>query len=271
MAISFARSNGWYALGEKFAIMKKVFVIGIGAGNPDYMTIQAINALNSVDVFFVFEKGEDKDDLVRMRKEICDRFIKDRKYRFFTVRSPARDATTPSYKAGVQSWHQERAEILKSFIKDEMREGECAAFLTWGDPTLYDSTLRILQNVRGDGSLEFDCEIIPGISSIQALAARHKIALNTIGESIHITTGRKLAEELPDSDSIIVMLDSGEGLKAAENEDVDIYWGAYLGTEYEILVSGKMSEVAGDIQRIRKQARAERGWIMDTYLLRRNS
>jgi len=61
MAISFALSNGWYALGEKFAIMKKVFVIGIGAGNPDYMTIQAINALNCVDVFFVFEKGEDKE------------------------------------------------------------------------------------------------------------------------------------------------------------------------------------------------------------------
>lgn len=251
--------------------MKKVLVIGIGAGDPDYMTIQAINALNRVDVFFVFEKGEEKDDLVRLRKEICDRFIKDRQYRFVTVRSPVRDTTTASYKAGVQSWHQERAELLKSFLKDEVHEGECAAFLTWGDPTLYDSTLRILQNVRGDDSPEFDYEIIPGISSIQALAARHKIALNTIGESIHVTTGRKITEGLPDSDSIVVMLDSGEGLKATEDEDVEIYWGAYLGTEYEILISGKMSEVADDIQRIRKQARAERGWIMDTYLLRRNA
>lgn len=252
--------------------MKKVLVIGIGAGDPDYMTIQAINALNRADVFFVFEKGEEKDDLVRLRKEICDRFInKDRKYRFVTVRSPVRDATTSSYKAGVQSWHQERAELLKSFLKDEVREGECAAFLTWGDPTLYDSTLRILQNVCGQDSLEFDCDVIPGISSIQALAAHHKVALNTIGESIHITTGRKLAKGLPDSDSIIVLLDSGEGLNAMESEDLDIYWGAYLGTEGEILVSGKMREVAGEIQRIRRKARAERGWIMDTYLLRRRS
>lgn len=177
----------------------------------------------------------------------------------------------PSYKAGVELWHQERMELLKTFLKDEVREGECAAFLNWGEPTLYDSMLRILQNVRDDDSPEFDYEIIPGISSNQALAARHKVALNTIGESIHITTGRKLAEGLPDFDSIVVMLDSGEGLKATESEDVDIYWGAYLGTEYEILGAGKMSEVAGDIQRIRRQAKAERGWIMDTYLLRRNS
>jgi precorrin-6A synthase len=44
--------------------MRKVFVIGIGAGNPDYVTVQAINALNQVDVFFVMEKGRDKEDLV---------------------------------------------------------------------------------------------------------------------------------------------------------------------------------------------------------------
>ena len=30
--------------------MRKVFVIGIGTGNPDYVTVQAINALNEVDV-----------------------------------------------------------------------------------------------------------------------------------------------------------------------------------------------------------------------------
>ncbi|MGI9403481.1 MAG: precorrin-6A synthase (deacetylating) [Hyphomicrobium sp.] len=252
--------------------MKKVFVIGIGAGNPDYITIQAINALNQVDVFYVFDKGEAKNDLIRLRKEICNRFIKDEEYRFVEVRSPTRDATVSSYKADVESWHREKAEIFKSLIKDEMNDGECAAFLTWGDPSLYDSTLRILQHVRAEGPLEFDYEVIPGISSIQALAAQHKVPLNTIGESIHITTGRKLAEGLPNnSDSIVVLLDSGTALRAAESQDVVIYWGAYLGTEDEILVSGKLSEVAGDIERIRRQAKAEKGWIMDTYLLRRIS
>ena len=40
--------------------MKKVLIIGIGAGNPDYVTVQAINALNEVDVFFVIDKGKEK-------------------------------------------------------------------------------------------------------------------------------------------------------------------------------------------------------------------
>ena len=37
--------------------MKKILIIGIGAGDPDYMTVQAINALNRADVFFVMDKG----------------------------------------------------------------------------------------------------------------------------------------------------------------------------------------------------------------------
>ena len=40
--------------------MKKVLIIGIGAGNPDYITVQAIKALNEVDVFFVIDKGKEK-------------------------------------------------------------------------------------------------------------------------------------------------------------------------------------------------------------------
>ena len=61
--------------------MRKVFIIGIGAGNPDYITVQAINALNAVDVFFVMEKGRETEDLVRLHKEICERHIKDKSYR----------------------------------------------------------------------------------------------------------------------------------------------------------------------------------------------
>ena len=72
-------------------LMKKVFVIGIGAGNPDYVTVQAINALNEVDVFFVIDKGKEKEDLVRLRKEICDRFIENKSYRTVVAPDPPRD------------------------------------------------------------------------------------------------------------------------------------------------------------------------------------
>jgi precorrin-6A synthase len=112
--------------------------------------------------------------------------------------------------------------------------------------------------------------VIPGISAIQALAARHRIALNRIGKSIHITTGRKIAEGLPDNiDDVIVMLDADCSFKHLGDSEIDIYWGAYVGTEDEILVAGDLRERMQDIERVRTEAKARKGWIMDTYLLRR--
>jgi len=140
----------------------------------------------------------------------------------------------------------------------------------WGDPSLYDSTLRIIDQVAARRTVAFDWEIIPGITSIQALAARHKISLNEIGEPIHITTGRRLIEERPaDGTNVLVLLDGNCAFKTLTNDDIDIYWGAYLGTADEILLSGRLSELSERIEQVRAQARNQKGWIMDTYLLRK--
>lgn len=250
--------------------MKRILAIGIGTGNPDHMTIQAVNALNTVDVFFLLDKGSEKDDFAKLRKDVCERYVKDRSPKWVEIPSPARDASMPSYKDAVHLWHQKKAEIFTSLIRDKLKDGECGAFLVWGDPSLYDSTLRILQQIAAEGLLQFEYEVIPGVSSIQVLAARHKIALNTIGEPVLFTTGRKLAAGLPDNaDNVVVFLDNGQGLQAIADKDVDIYWGAYLGSDDEVLISGRLPDVVGDIMRIRRDCAARKKWIMDTYLLRR--
>ncbi len=251
--------------------MKRVLVIGIGAGNPDYVTIEAINALNQADVIFVLDKGPQKADLTRLRREICERYIINRSPRLVEVPSPLRESSPLYYEATVQAWHEAKAEIFKTLIRDEIMEGECGALLVWGDPSLYDSTLRTLQQVAATGSPPFDYDVIPGVSSLHVLAARHRITLNTIGEPILITTGRKLAQGLPlGVDTIVVLLDGGPGLEAIKNEDLHIYWGAYLGTPDEILISGRVCDVVDDIKRIRRDSKAAKGWIMDAFLLRRN-
>ena len=103
---------------------------------------------------------------------------------------------------------------------------------------------------------------------MQALAAAHKLPLNRIGESVLITTGRKLAEGFPENaDSVVVMLD-GQCAFRRVDPDTEIYWGAYLGTADEILIAGRLGDVAQEIERVRAEARARKGWIMDTYLLR---
>jgi precorrin-6A synthase len=250
--------------------MKKILIIGIGAGNPDYVTMQAVNALNQVDVFFIMDKGPSKTKLIELRKEICRRYIRGNDHRFVDATSPgwARDAE--DYLATVDNLNRDKQALFERLIAEEMTDGECGAFLVWGDPTLYDSTIRIIEIIANSGRHQLDFEVIPGISSVQALAARHKTTLNRIGRSIEITTGRKMAEGFPENiDSVVVMLDAEDTYKQFADQDIDIYWGAYVGTPDEILVSGKLKDVAQDIERARADARRANGWIMDSYLMRR--
>jgi len=248
---------------------RKVFVIGIGAGNPDFVTVQAVNAMNQVDVFFIPDKGIGKEDLARVRREIIERHVRNRSFRTVEYEAPRRRSAREDYEAAVSDWHDEVEAAYGKLIMEELGASETGAFLVWGDPTLYDSTMRILDRLQARGDFELDYEVLPGISSIQALAARHKVALANIGRSILVSTGREMAEGLPNTvDSVVILLNAEKALRAAGG-DLDVYWGAYVGTPNEILVTGKLREVIDDIERIRDEARHDKGWIMDAVLLKK--
>ncbi|MBD9604147.1 precorrin-6A synthase [Pseudomonas sp. PvR086] len=250
--------------------MKRLLVIGVGAGNPDYITMQAVKALNRVDVFFLMDKGQSKDKLIDLRRELCERYITDHDYRFVEAHSPERERGDVDYNASVEDLNRAKQQTFERLINEEMTDDQCAGFLVWGDPALYDSTIRILQAILASGRCLFEFEVIPGITSVQALAAQHKVPLNSIGRSIEITTGRRLAAgQVSDADSLVVMLDAQDAYHHVADQETDIYWGAYLGTPDEILISGKLKDVADEIERVRKAARLANGWIMDTYLLRK--
>lgn len=252
--------------------MKKILVIGIGAGNPDYLTVQAIEALNRADVFFVMDKGAAKEKLIALRKHIIARFVIGDRYRMVEAVSPERrpDASDADYRSAVDELNSDKQRIFEQLITTGLHDGETGAFLVWGDPSLYDSTIRILEAITDEGNCVFDYEVIPGISSVQALAAKHRIPLNQIGRSIEITNGRGIANGFPPGvDSVVVMLDSQNAYKQLAHEDLDIFWGAYVGTPDEILISGRLCDVMAEIESVRADARTKHGWIMDTYLLRR--
>jgi precorrin-6A synthase len=253
--------------------MRTILVIGIGAGNPEHVTMQAVRALNEVDVFFALDKGAAKHDLLALRREICKRYIEPgRSYRFVEARDPVRDEQVASYDARVDAWHGERVEILERMLAEELQDYDTGAFLVWGDPSLYDSTLRILERMSERAKLRFVYRVIPGISSVQALAASHRVPLNRIGGAVHITTGRRLNEpNTRAQDDVVVMLDGECAFKQLPGDDYDIYWGAYAGSDDELLRAGRLSELSEEIERVRAAARGQRGWIMDTYLLRRRA
>jgi precorrin-6A synthase len=246
---------------------RHIHVIGIGAGDPEYVTVQAIEALNRTQVFFATDKGPDKEqatsDLVGLRREICARFIREPGYRFVELADPQR-STDVDYRTAVSDWHAARARMWATAIATELGPDGVGAFLAWGDPSLYDSTLRVLEAVAADIDISYD--VIPGITAVQALTARHRISLNEVGEPVLITTGRQLrARGL--SGSAVVMLDSECSFRSCA-PDTRIWWGAYLGTDNELLAAGTIGEVGEQIAGLRAEARSRHGWIMDTYLLR---
>lgn len=251
---------------------RQIRVIGIGTGDPEHLTLQAVRALSDVDAVFVLDKRAETADLVEIRKRICAAHIS-RPHRVVTVEDPPRERRPADYGATVEAWHAARAERLEAAFAAELESGQIGAILVWGDPALYDSSLRILDRIAARGRLALRCAVIPGLSSVQVLAARHGVPLNAIGGPVLITTGRRLAAGWPGgaddgADSVVVMLD-GDPSFAGLDPELTIYWGAYLGSPDEILVSGRLGTVGAEIRRVRAQARARHGWIMDIYLLRR--
>jgi precorrin-6A synthase len=251
--------------------VRRLLVIGIGAGDPEHVTTQAVRALNEAEVFFIIDKGIAADELVALRREICARFVEDPSYRIVEVPDPPRDRTSAAYGSAVDDWRARRAAAWEPLLREELGEDGVGAFLVWGDPSLYDSTIDVIERVLAAGRVELEYEVIPGISAVHALTARHRIALNRVGGAVQITTGRRLAAGgwPQDADDVIVMLDAECSFQHVDPNGVEIFWGAYLGSPDELLVAGPLAEAGPDIQRVRAQARERKGWIMDTYLLRR--
>jgi precorrin-6A synthase len=259
-------------------VVRELLIIGMGPGHPDQVTVQAVKALNRADVFFRIDKGDEKSGLNAARDEILRRHVTRTGYRVVDIPEPPRDRsqalTADGYQGAVSDWHAARAELIAAAIEAELGTDGVGAFLVWGDPSVYDSMLRIVDRVLALGTVDFNCTVIPGVTSVQALAAAHRIPLNRVGEPIHITPARRLAElpkpGLPDGlDSAVVMLDRGFTAAGFGEPGLSVFWGAYLSTDDEVLISGPLADVADEITATRTRLRERHGWIMDAYLLRR--
>ena len=249
--------------------MRNLTLIGIGTGNPDHLTYQGTAAINAADLILIPRKGGDKADLADLRRQICDRVLTNGSTRIAEFDLPRRDATNPDYHAGVEAWHAAIAAAWTEAVSTRTPTPDHVVLLIWGDPSLYDSALRIAARLEPPPRLR----MIPGITAMQALTAAHRIPLNEIGAPFLVTTGRRLRESgwPREVDTLIVMLDGDCAFQTLPSDEIAIWWGAYLGMPEEILISGPLAEVGPKIVAARAAARARHGWIMDTYLLRRTT
>lgn len=248
--------------------VRRVTVVGIGAGDPDQITVEAAGALRAATFAIVAVKRDD-DPLVAARQAVIDRHAPG--LEVVAVRDPERDrsaastSTVSSYEGVVVDWHDARAALYETVLVD--RPDGDVVFLVWGDPAFYDSTIRVVEKVLAAGRISFDWDVIPGISALQVLAARHRIVLHDVGQALLVTTGRRLREAVDaGADNVLVMLNARLELDGLE--DWTIWWGANLGTAHESLVAGRVGDVRAEVESARAATKAAAGWVMDVYLLR---
>lgn len=251
---------------------RRIKIIGVGPGDPDQVTLEAVAAMRSVDFFLVTDKsGTVKkgmpDPLVRAREELLDRHLS-APARVVKVDDAPRErreeftGTDAEYRKAVADWHRARVERYLSVLEEHPGD---VGFLVWGDPAFYDSTIRVVDQIASE--IEVEVDVIPGISSVQLLAARHRLVLHDVGRPLYVTTGRAVQEAVEAGhDNLVVMLNRVVDLPGLE--DWRIWWGGNLGTSEEELVAGTVSEVLPEIDAARTRLRDAAGWVMDIYLLR---
>lgn len=244
-------------------MIAELWLVGIGTGDPDHVTGAGMRALREASAILMPDKGAEKSALLRLRQDIL-------------ARSGSTACVVPfdypvraggDYLGAVHDWHDEIARRWAAACEDH--EGRPVALMVWGDPSLYDSTLRIAARLEPAPKVR----VIPGITAVQALTAAHGVALNTLAGAVQITTGRNIrARGWPEeAETVVVMLDGEASFTHLAPEGVTIWWGAYLGSADEVLWSGPLAEGAHAIPAIRAEARARHGWIMDTWMVRRLS
>ena len=235
----------------------RIRVLGVGMG-PQHVTPEVADALRSCDYVLAAEKRED-DSLLSVRRGIAAQHGVE----VVAVPDPERDRADPAdYAKAVQEWHEARVAAYERVLRER---GGTAAFLVWGDPSLYDSTLRVVDRLVERLPLEYD--VLPGISAPQLLAARHRIVLHPVGQPVHITTGRRLRKDLADGQTNLCVMLTGT-LDLAGLDDWSIWWGANLGTDSEELAAGRVADVLPSIEAARERAKTTAGWVMDVYVLR---
>lgn len=249
---------------------RRLRVVGIGAGHPDQLTVEAVQALRTVDYALAPSKRSG-DPLVAARELLVSRHAPG--LELVTVDDPERDrsvAATESdadYAHVVGDWHDARAAAFEQVLRE--RPGD-VALLVWGDPAFYDSTIRVVRKFLDRGVVTFDGDVVPGISALQLLAARHRIVLHEVGQPLLITTQRRLDDAVASgADNVLVMLTREVPL--AGLDDWFLWWGANLGTPSERLVSGRVADVRTEVVEARRAAKGQSGWVMDVHLLQRST
>ncbi len=172
----------------------KFFGIGVGPGDTELLTIKAAKLLKKIDVICSPRSAESKRSLALF---IVQPILNDRDNAYEIL-----DPLFPMIedKTALKTYWDQAAEV----IKKKLDEGKDVGFITLGDPTVYSTFSYVAKRL---GQLDFEIEIIPGITSFTGCAAAAGISLAEKDEIVVIVpkVDERLANILEYGDTFIIM------------------------------------------------------------------
>jgi precorrin-2/cobalt-factor-2 C20-methyltransferase len=164
----------------------RLYGVGVGPGDPELLTLRAYHVLSQVPVIFVPLKDEKSKSYAR---SIIDNLVKKSEGKIVGLVLPMlRDK-----KRLQEYWHQ-AADTIWQYLE----KGKDGAFVNIGDPLLYGTFIHIWETLK-QSHPEIEVEVIPGISSINAAAARAIVPLASNDERIAIISGNHEAQVIRDT------------------------------------------------------------------------
>lgn len=159
----------------------RLYGIGVGPGDPELLTLKALRLIKECEVIAVPGKVAAESVAYEIVKGAYPQL--DEK-----ILVPVEMPMTKDPQI-LEENHKKAAELVESFLKEEKN----VAFLTLGDPTVYSTYLYVHKRILQRGC---EAEIISGIPSFCASAARLNIGLAEQKESLHIIPASYRAEEI---------------------------------------------------------------------------
>ena len=174
----------------------RLYGVGVGPGDPELLTLRAYHVLSQVPVIFVPLKDEKSKGYAR---SVIDNLVKKSEGKVVGLVLPMlRDREQLA-----DYWHR-AAESIWQYLE----KGEDCAFVNIGDPLLYGTFIHILDTLQKSHP-EVEVEVIPGISSINAAAARAVVSLASNDDNIAIISGNGgdeiIREALKNFDTVVFL------------------------------------------------------------------
>ncbi|MDW3630652.1 MAG: precorrin-2 C(20)-methyltransferase [Nitrososphaeraceae archaeon] len=175
----------------------KLFCVGCGPGDPELLTIRALNLITEADVIFVPTSKLDKPSIAL---SIVAKYIKETTKIINLVFPMVKDKDSLK-----DYWKKNTLEISQM-----VRTGKKTLYLTVGDPSLYSTWIYIHRELKKNHK-DIEIEIIPGITSIFAFAAESKLSLVEGNEHLSIVPAcydlNKVKNTVKASDTIVFLKD----------------------------------------------------------------